>query len=298
MIDFSNIPMGFETSESSNIERIKNFHKKFELLKEPPTYENLTVTLRTTNGCAFANDYYYTEYVADFGKDEGNVTIYETVEEDSPIDPVVAVFCNGGGWCGDTQPIILAHLFVQLTRTRKIIKTDLHDGRLHAHFYGDYMHEDGDDNPLDLWPDWFRKLVEAAPIQHFYHFDLYDCLSSFLSDPKQTELNLGIGPTFGIERDKITKAIDRIVDAERMMLANNSEGGEYFCPEEGLFFFASPSITHHDDLMEATYTGLAEECENPLRELVSRANDDTQLQLIFDYLKAVDELINICNDLP
>lgn len=288
MIDFSQIPMGYETpNETPDLEA---FSKQFKQLENPPEFEHLcNITYRVTNGFNLSADLSYLETL------EGYCEISETGYEDQFEEPVVAVFCDCGMNLDTIQPELFQFLMVELSRLRLIIRTDLHIATLAHCFWEQYHHSEADDSdPYASYPKWFLPLIEAQDSLHGQ--ELRDWMWKQLDD-KQTRMP-AVTPTFKREKQSILEAIDRLAATEEPLINNSHDHTEYFSTEEGIFFLGRSDIDFHEDVMEALHTGLAESCYNPKRDLVGMARDDAKLSEIHQYLHAVDHLFEICKNLP
>ena len=307
MINFSTIPMGYEVPTETHqavSAQLEEFRKGFSLLKPMPKFKHLNVTYRFTNGSDLAcrdlaSD--FLDYVNPAGK---RVVRYKATEEDGAMDePRLAVFCTDGHIFKAVQPELLEFLFIELTRPSRMIRTDLYTARIGHEMSEAYAEEVGEDGAgksrlMNGYPEWFFKLLEISTGTGKYGEAWHQHIKSTLEGEGQTLMQTLI-PQNDKHRAKIVEAVDRIVEAEQTLLRNEQDTTSYHTPEEGLFYFGSPSIEHHEDMMDAMYSGIADMCQdNPLEDLVGMCADDVVLEEIIEYLKAIDNLVSVCRNLP
>lgn len=287
MIDFSQIPCGYETAD--HVPDLEEFRRSFKQLDDLPKFKHLSnLTYRATNGYHLASDSEYAEVL------EGYCESFPTTE-DSVEDPVVAVFVDCGMDLSNIHDELFKFLLIELSRLRLIIRTDLHTAII-AHIFWDlYHHDEADDHdPYASYPKWFLPLLEAR--DRYHGNELRNWMWEQL-DSSQTLMSV-VAPEFKKEKRAIVEAVDRLAEAEEPLVNNPHDHTEYFSGEEGIFYFGRRNIDFHEDVMEALYTGLAENCQNPKRGLVGMARNEDKLREINDYLHAADDLFELCKNLP
>ena len=313
--DLSSIPIAIGTQADMEIPSGPEIIKDFEATNFPnlksPEFKNLHVTLRFSNG-------YHTSVDAEFpcmfdGDIHGGM---EIEGEDIEFEPQLSIFCTGAdGSRVETKPCILRHLLLQLCRTQKTISSDITIARFN-YTLGVCGYTDGDEGDREAqafrdYPDWLKPIArvmlpiggimvnsDSAPSRGE---ELYRLLKSAWEDSEEhKQLRLAFTEKQDENRkhiDAITRAVDRIIEAEKPILY---DGTDYFNPDEGLFHFGGAGIHHDADVSYA-----AEEClrenfdnENPLRDLVTVAGNQDQLEHAIRYLRAVDDLYELCKQLP
>jgi hypothetical protein len=308
MINFSTIPMGYEvlteTHEAASAQ-LEEFRKGFSLMQPMPKFKHLDVTYRFTNGHDLSCRDRASDLLDYDGSHQGKrVHRYEATEEDGVMDePRLAVFCTDGHIFNAVQPELLEFLFIELTRPSRMIRTDLYTARIGhemSEAYAEEVGEDGDGKSrlMNGYPEWFVKLLGIASGSGKYGEAWHQDIKSKLEGEGQTLMQTLI-PQNAKHRAKIVEAVDRIVEAEQPLLRNEQDMTRYYAPEEGLFYFGSRDISHHEDMMDAMYSGIADMCQdNPLEDLVGMCADDVVLEEIIEYLKAIDNLVSVCRNLP
>ena len=308
MPDFSSVPLGFKEKEYDTRERLALFEKEnFGKLDDHTVkeFDNIYVTYRLTNGWCLSRDLQHAE---NFGFDE-NDTLSEEFTEDGSDFKTLAVFAHGGCQL-KCNPALLEHLFIQLQRTTKSLYSDLYFAQVidACGVYG-YNGEEGELQKQfdDSYPSWFLPLSKAGIGRGKDQYDKLMRLANRDRDRSGTlvsifQRNLPHVPLhpavkFTDEREQITKAVDAVVKAEAPMWEGDPH--DYFNPEMGLFYFNTDQIQHHEDLSEATHNAVVEGTqENETNDLISKVQDLEQLNHVHDYLRAIDNLITLCKQLP
>lgn len=291
--DLSSIPLGFQEETYDPMTMLAEFEKKHFIKMEDNIIEldNLHIIYRVTNGHDLSRDCHYA--------DNFDLPQREVIkDEDSAEAPNVAIFSYGAVGMNLNISIDLAmHLFIQITRTTKAINTDLFmAAMINECGVGYYRDEEGerDEQFIKGYPKWFIPLAKEAEAGS-RGSEYYERLLA-LTDVNQMEM-FDDDPYLA-EKLSINKAVDRIIEAELPMMA--AMPSSYYNPEWGLFGFFHESISHNADLTQAAEEATWEQgWQNQSRELVAKGIRDThQLNLVHDYLRAIDNLYSVCLNLP
>jgi len=317
--DLSSIPIAIGPQADMEIPSGPEIIKDFEATNfpglKPPQFKNLHITLRFSNG-------YHSVHDSDFphmlGCPSELEDILEVEGEDMEGEPLLSVFCTGiENNQIETEPCILRHLLLQLCRTQKTISSDITIARFN-YTLGVCGYTDGDEGDREAqafrdYPDWLKPIARvmlplggimvdsnSAPSRGE---ELYRLLKSAWEDSEEhKQLRLAFTEKQDEKRyrkhiDAITRAVDRIIEAEKPIIY---DGTDYFNPDDGLFHFGGAGIHHDTDVSYAAEEYLREnfEIENPLNDLVTVVSNQDQLEIAMNYLRSVDDLYELCKQLP